>query len=507
LCIDAEETTVQGIVTDDVDVASVTVNGVSASLVTTNNPDDPVELSFEATIPLVKGPNEIKIIATDGSGKTGQTTFTVFSDAGAPEVSFTPEDGASLSEAAQAIQGSATDDAGIDSIVISLNGSEVAALDGSGALSVDFDEAVTLSPGDNTIRVVATDISEKVTTTEHTVALIDNSPPTVSAGGPYSVDEGGSVQLTATGSDPDEDPLSYAWDLDNDGEFDDATGAEVTFDASDLDGPLDPVTVTVQVSDPDGLTATDSTTVDVKNVAPSTTANVTVPAEPVPVGTIIDVSVPFTDPGVADTHTVVWHWGDGSESPGTASEGTATATHSYSEQGFYRISCTITDDDGAPSTSCQAAADVTVIDPDDGFVTGGGWIESPAGAYRPDPSLTGKASFGFAAKYPKDALEPKENVEFQFKAGDLNFHASSYQWLVIVGAQAQFRGRGTINQSGQYEFMLTAIDGRLAGGEDKFRIQIWDDQGTLVYDNLPGGGNGAVAINRGSIVIHTKGNK
>ena len=56
------------------------------------------------------------------------------------------------------------------------------------------------------------------------------------------------------------------------------------------------------------------------------------------------------------------------------------------------------------------------------------------------------------------------------KAGDLNFHSSSYDWLVIAGARAQFMGVGTINGAGSYGFMLTAIDGALPGGgeSDKF---------------------------------------
>lgn len=495
--VNADEVTVEGLVTDDVDVVSVEINGLDAVLATTNNPDDPVELSFEATIPLVKGANEIEIIATDGSGKTGQTTFTIFNDAGAPEVSFVPDDDVSVSDAEQAVKGSATDDSGIDSVVISLNGSEIVMLDGEGALTVEFDEAITLESGENTITVEATDISGQVTTTVHKVTLADNSAPTVSAGGPYSLNEGSSITLEANGSDPDLDSLNYAWDLDGDGEFDDGASAEVTFDAAAIDGPMSKP-VAVQVTDTGGLTATDNTVVEVNNVAPSATGSVVIPSEPVPVGGVFDVSVPFTDPGSADTHTVVWHWGDGSSDTGSISDGRASASHQYSEQGFYRISCVITDDDGASSENCQAANDMVIIDRNDGFVTGGGWIESQPGAYLPEPLITGKANFGFVTKYSNPDLEPKGNVEFQFKLGDINFHASSFRWLVVTESHstAYVRGVGTINQSGEYAFLLTVIDGKQAGGKDRLRLQIWSEQAVLMYDNL------SSEINGGSIVIH-----
>jgi hypothetical protein len=120
--------------------------------------------------------------------------------------------------------------------------------------------------------------------------------------------------------------------------------------------------------------------------------------------------------------------------------------------------------------------------------------------------LTGKANFGFVSKYQKGATIPSGNTEFQFKAGNLNFKSSSYEWLVIAGARAQFKGEGTINGAGNYGFMLTAIDGQISGGggSDKFRIKIWDGE-TIVYDNQIGDLDDAdplTLLGGGSIVIH-----
>ncbi len=53
-----------------------------------------------------------------------------------------------------------------------------------------------------------------------------------------------------------------------------------------------------------------------------------------------------------------------------------------------------------------------VYDPIGGFVTGGGYIMSPAGAYVQDPAATGKANFGFVSKYKKGATVPSGSTEF-----------------------------------------------------------------------------------------------
>jgi hypothetical protein len=96
-----------------------------------------------------------------------------------------------------------------------------------------------------------------------------NHAPTADAGGPYTVAEGSSVAIAATGSDADGDALTFAWDLDNDGDFDDATGQAATFSAATIDGPASR-TVRVRVSD-GSLSTIDSATVNVTNVAPTAT--------------------------------------------------------------------------------------------------------------------------------------------------------------------------------------------------------------------------------------------
>jgi hypothetical protein len=155
------------------------------------------------------------------------------------------------------------------------------------------------------------------------------------------------------------------------------------------------------------------------------------------------------------------------------------------------------------SDGIEIAVDSTMLvvyDPSGGFVTGGGWINSPAGAYSPDPLLTGRANFGFVSKYKQGASAPTGQTEFVFQTAGLDFHSTSYDWFVVTGPNyARFKGTGTINGSGEYKFMLWAGD----GAPDTFRIKIWqeDEFGVeyVAYDN-----GMDQPIDGGSIMIHTK---
>jgi PKD repeat protein len=200
--------------------------------------------------------------------------------------------------------------------------------------------------------------------------------------------------------------------------------------------------------------------------------------------------------------------------PGTVSEangsGTVTGNHTYAADGVYTVTLTVMNNRGGSGQSVFSS--VVVFNPSAGFVTGGGWINSPAGAYAPNPTLTGKATFGFNANYLPNSTIPAGNTEFQFPAANLSFHATSYDWLVLTGAQAQYQGSGTINGGGNYGFFVTGLDGKQpgAGGVDRFRIQIWDKShnNAVVYDTQPNAPITApptTALGGGDITVHTNG--
>ena len=97
-------------------------------------------------------------------------------------------------------------------------------------------------------------------------------PPTADAGGPYTIDEGDDLQLDASGSsDPNENCregiVEYAWDLDDDGSFDDAEGeaplvpwADISNLARDTELPIH-----LRVTDGAGNQDTDDSTLTIRS--------------------------------------------------------------------------------------------------------------------------------------------------------------------------------------------------------------------------------------------------
>jgi hypothetical protein len=281
--------------------------------------------------------------------------------------------------------------------------------------------------------------------------------------------------------------------------------------------------ITATLADPTGklanytLTQNTGTLTVTENAAPVITS-LSAPLDPVQLGSSPVVNVTFTDVDVVQSrnYTVTIDWGNGTpvQSQTVADPGTVSFTYLYPATGVNRILVTVSDKIPG-NTDSEQHEYIVIYDPSGGFVTGGGWIMSPTGACDLNAICTattvGKATFGFNSKYQKGRTEPTGNTEFQFQAGNLTFKSTDYDWLVVSSTQkAQFRGTGSINGSGSYTFVLTAIDGDGAGVKkpDAFRIQIRDnDGGKLVYDNKRGSGetaDDATTLGGGSIVIHSK---
>jgi hypothetical protein len=225
-----------------------------------------------------------------------------------------------------------------------------------------------------------------------------------------------------------------------------------------------------------------------QNVAIPTVSAITAPLAPVAVNTAVNVSASFTDPIPSSTHAAVWSWGDSTTTAGTVTEtngaGTVTGSHSYTVDGVYTVTLTVTNNGGGSAQSVFQY--MVVYDPSAGFVTGAGWFTALAGAYNANPALTGQANFGFDVKYPKGSTAPTGSFQLDFPAANLSFQSTSYEWLVINGSVAQFRGSGTINGAGNYGFLVTVYDG--GQGQSKIRIKIWDKNNgnAVIFDTQLG---------------------
>lgn len=374
--------------------------------------------------------------------------------------------------------------------------------------------------GPQTVTVQASDGNGVVATVSFSVTVV-NVAPTVAFSVTPALNEGQTAVLAGTITDPgllDSHVVTINW---GDGTTSSQSlGAGVlTFTAAHTyadDSPSgtasDSYAVSVAVTDKDGGAGAATASVVVSNLAP-TIGTVSGPNGPLPVGSSVTLSAPVSDAGALDTLQCRFAWDDGSaDTIAAPSSGTCSAAHTYPAAGVYTVAVTVTDDDTGLSRATFEY--VVVYDPSAGFVTGGGWISSPAGAYLADPTASGRANFGFVSRYKQGASELSGQTEFQFQAAGFRFNSTSYDWLVVAGARAQYKGSGSVNGVPGFAFLLTAIDGQVngGGGVDKFRIKIWrkateTTPEALVYDNVAGASDDLDAadpqvIGGGNITVH-----
>ena len=160
------------------------------------------------------------------------------------------------------------------------------------------------------------------------------------ANGPYQCDEGNSITLDGSGSYSIDGTITdYLWDLDNDGDFDDAIGVSPNYDCEDdYDDKIK-----LKVIDSNGKEGIDEADLRVDNVDPMPHADG--PYEG-------DVGVPVQFNGSAqdvhaDTLSYLWDFGDGTTST------QKNPLHTYTTAGYYEVALTVTDDDGGSDTDTK----------------------------------------------------------------------------------------------------------------------------------------------------------
>ena len=183
------------------------------------------------------------------------------------------------------------------------------------------------------------------------ISISINRRPTVNASfdGPTPL-EGSPVQFHVTGSDPDNDPLTYTWSFkDGDKEIGTAEGTDPVYTFPDGSKTY---TVTVTADDGyDAGKAEQTLTVMVENVAPTITANSVTIDE----NGVATINGTITDPGVNDKFDLTMDWKDGSITTISRPEGARSysISHQYLDDNptgtpadVYAVNLVIKDNDG-----------------------------------------------------------------------------------------------------------------------------------------------------------------
>ena len=178
--------------------------------------------------------------------------------------------------------------------------------------------------------------------------VVNNVAPTIEdIIGETVVDEGAEVSYSAIASDLGNDELSYSWDF-GDGTI--AEGKDVTYTFADNGN----YTITLTVTDDDGASTSQTLDVIVNNVTPLIDPWLD---QTVDEGELVIFNASFSDPGILDSHTIQWDFGDGSEVISETIDSselgtyTLTQTHTYKDDGVYTATLTIIDKDGATTNN------------------------------------------------------------------------------------------------------------------------------------------------------------
>jgi uncharacterized delta-60 repeat protein len=177
--------------------------------------------------------------------------------------------------------------------------------------------------------------------------LLQDSPPTASAGGPYTVVEGSSVTLIASASGDDGNRgLSYEWDIEYDGSTFNpmAVGTAATFDPLTLAVSPGTYTVAVQVTDLAGASVISTATV---TVLPQVTIS---GSSTIAAGSPFSLALSANDLNGQTISSWSISWGDGTHDNIPYDASTASHSYGYSTMA-YTVTATATTTSGTTYTA------------------------------------------------------------------------------------------------------------------------------------------------------------
>jgi len=164
-----------------------------------------------------------------------------------------------------------------------------------------------------------------------TASFTSNSPVLTSED--FGLDASGS-------SDSDGTIQTYEWDLDDDGNYDDATGTIPSYSEAE-DGTY---SISLRVTDDDGATDTTTNDVVVENRVPTADFDYS-PTSP-KIGESISFDGTLSSDSDGSISTYEWDWTSDGTYEGTGSN----PSHSYGSPGSYDVTLRVTDNDGATDT-------------------------------------------------------------------------------------------------------------------------------------------------------------
>lgn len=294
-----------------------------------------------------------------------------------------------------------------------------------------------------------------------------NIPVITDLSGDIVGDEGGTFNFHAAAVDPNGDPITFAWDLNNDGSFNDATGQNASIVFAD-DGLY---RIGVEVQDDHHNAAHGFLLVQVRNVAPTPTIQ-GAPGDSYE-GTKLDLTSTVSDPGVLDTFTYAWQvTKDGAP---YAFGAAPTLSFTPDDNGSYVVTLTVTDNGGGVGTDTRT---ITVHNAN------------------PTPRILGAptdSNEGDAVSLSSAVTDPGTLDTF------------SYAWSVTKEGQPYASGTDTSfsftpDDNGSYVVSLAVTDNDGGVGMDSKTISVHNVSPTATINGAPSDSNEGTSVELTSAV-------